>query len=203
MDILLKGLTIGLSIAAPVGPIGLLCIRRSVVDGPRAGFVCGLGAATADAVYALIGGFAMTALARWLVQEKRWLGLAGGLFLIYLGARTLAKDSDAPAAAARGRGAMSAYGTTLLLTLANPMTIMSFAAVFAGLGLAGTASYAAATTLVGGVFTGSALWWLVLSSVAGRARRHIDAALMHGGNAVCGVVILAFGCYAIADALRQ
>jgi threonine/homoserine/homoserine lactone efflux protein len=71
LDILLKGLTIGLSIAAPVGPIGLLCIRRSVVDGPRAGFVCGLGAATADAVYALNGGFAMTALARWLVQEKR------------------------------------------------------------------------------------------------------------------------------------
>jgi threonine/homoserine/homoserine lactone efflux protein len=203
MDMLLKGLTIGLSIAAPVGPIGLLCIRRSVVDGPRAGFVCGLGAATADAVYALIGGFAMTALASWLLQEKRWFGLAGGLFLIYLGTRRMARDSDAQAAAAPGRGAMSAYGTTLLLTLANPITIMSFAAVFAGLGLAGSASYAAAITLVVGVFTGSALWWLLLSSIAGRARRHIDAALMHGVNAACGVVILAFGCYAIADALRR
>ena len=90
MHLLLKGLMIGFSIAAPVGPIGLLCIRRAVAEGPRAGLICGLGAATADGAYALVGGFAMTALARWLVQEQRWFGLAGGLFLIYLGIRTIA-----------------------------------------------------------------------------------------------------------------
>ena len=169
--LVLKGLAIGFSIAAPVGPIGLLCIRRAVTEGARAGFVCGLGAATADAAYAFIGGFAMTALARWLVQEQRWFGLAGGLFLIYLGLRTLGAKPAHAATAPGGRSALSAYGSTLLLTLANPMTMVSFAAVFAGLGVAGAASYAAGATLVAGVFAGSALWWLLLSGICGRARR--------------------------------
>ena len=201
MHLLLKGLMIGFSIAAPVGPIGLLCIRRAVAKGPRAGLICGLGAATADGAYALVGGFAMTALARWLVQEQRWFGLAGGLFLIYLGIRTIAANCGGEAAAAPDRGAMSAYGSTLLLTLANPMTIMSFAAVFAGLGMAAAADYPAAATLVGGVFTGSALWWFLLSGIAGRARRHISATLMQTVNRLCGLVIAAFGCYAIAEAV--
>jgi threonine/homoserine/homoserine lactone efflux protein len=201
LNLLLKGLTIGFSIAAPVGPIGLLCIRRAIADGQRAGFICGLGAATADAVYALVGGFAMTALARWLVQQRLWFAVAGGAFLIYLGLRTMAAKTSFAAAVAPGRGALSAYGSTLLLTLANPMTIMSFAAVFAGLGLAAAASYSAAATLVGGVFAGSALWWLLLSGVAGQARRHISSALMQTINWWCGMVIAAFGCYAIAAAV--
>jgi threonine/homoserine/homoserine lactone efflux protein len=202
LHLLLKGLTIGFSIAAPVGPIGLLCIRRAVAEGQRVGFICGLGAATADAVYAFIGGFAMTALARRLVQEQRWFGLAGGLFLIYLGIRTIAAEQAGEPAAASGRGAMSAYGSTLLLTLANPMTIMSFAAVFAGLGIAAAANYWAAATLVGGVFAGSALWWLLLADIAGRARRHIGVGTMQAVNRLCGLLIAAFGCYAIANAAR-
>ena len=103
-------------------------------------------------------------------------------------------------AAASGRGAVSAYSSTLLLTLANPMTMMSFAAVFAGLGMAVSANYSAAATLVGGVFAGSALWWFLLSGICGRARRHIGPVAMQAVNRVCGLVILAFGCYAIADA---
>jgi threonine/homoserine/homoserine lactone efflux protein len=195
-SLLLKGMTIGISVAAPVGPIGLLCIRRSMADGARAGFICGLGAASADAIYALVGGFAMTAVARWLVQEKPWFGLLGGLFLIYLGLRTITAMGGDQATASR-RGALSAYGSTLLLTLANPMTIMSFAAVFAGLGLA---NYSAAAVLVGGVFAGSALWWLLLSGVVARARRHISAGRMRIIKRVCGAIIVAFGCYAIAAA---
>jgi threonine/homoserine/homoserine lactone efflux protein len=198
-SLLLKGMTIGISIAAPVGPIGLLCIRRAMADGARAGFICGLGAASADAIYALVGGFAMTAVARWLVQEKPWFGLLGGLFLIYLGLRTISAGGGNQAAAPRRR-ALSAYSSTLLLTLANPMTIMSFAAVFAGLGLADAANYSAAALLVGGVFAGSALWWLLLSGIAARARRHIGAGLMRVINRVCGAIIAAFGCYAIATA---
>ena len=196
-QLLLKGLTIGFSIAAPVGPIGLLCIRRAMADGMRAGFICGLGAASADAAYALVGGFAMTAVARWLVEEKPWFGLLGGLFLVYLGIRTFTASGDNQAARP-ARGALSAYSSTLLLTLANPMTIMSFAAVFAGLGLADAANYAAAAVLVGGVFVGSALWWLLLSAIAARARRRISGAMMRTINGVCGAIIAAFGCYAIA-----
>jgi threonine/homoserine/homoserine lactone efflux protein len=199
-QLLLRGLTIGFSIAAPVGPIGLLCIRRAMADGMRAGFICGLGAASADAAYALVGGFAMTAVARWLVQEKPWFGLLGGLFLIFLGVRTIAARGDNQAATP-ARGALSAYSSTLLLTLANPMTIMSFAAVFAGLGLAEAANYSAAAVLVGGVFAGSALWWLLLSGIAARARRHISAGMMRAINRVCGAIIAAFGCYAIAGAM--
>jgi threonine/homoserine/homoserine lactone efflux protein len=199
-QLLLKGAIIGLSIAAPVGPIGLLCIRRAMADGARAGFICGLGAASADTAYALIGGFAMTAVARWLVAEKPWFGLLGGLFLIFLGVRTITARGGSPAAAT-ARGALSAYSSTLLLTLANPLTIMSFAAVFAGLGMPHTANYSATALLVGGVFAGSALWWLLLSAVAARARRHISAATVQIINRVCGAIIAAFGCYAIAAAL--
>ncbi len=199
-QLLLKGVTIGFSIAAPVGPIGLLCIRRAIADGVRAGFICGLGAASADAAYALVGGFAMTAVARWLVAEKPWFGLLGGLFLVYLGVRTITARDDNQAATP-ACGALSAYSSTLLLTLANPMTIMSFAAVFAGLGLAEAANYSAAAVLVGGVFAGSALWWLLLCAVAARARRRIGTAMMRTINRVCGAIIAAFGCYAIAAGL--
>jgi threonine/homoserine/homoserine lactone efflux protein len=198
--LLLKGVTIGLSVAAPVGPIGLLCIRRSMADGARAGFICGLGAASADAAYALVGGFAMTAVTRWLVTEKPWFGLFGGLFLIYLGVRTITAGGSDPAAN-RPRGALAGYSSTLLLTLANPMTIMSFAAVFAGLSFADAANYSAAAVLVGGVFAGSALWWLLLSAIVARARRHVSAAMMRTINRVCGAIIAAFGCYATAASL--
>jgi threonine/homoserine/homoserine lactone efflux protein len=199
-QLLLKGVTIGFSIAAPVGPIGLLCIRRAMADGARAGFICGLGAASADAAYALVGGFAMTAVARWLVKETPWFGLLGGLFLIFLGVRTITARGGYQAATP-ARGALSAYSSTLLLTLANPMTIMSFAAVFAGLGMAEAANYSSAAVLVGGVFAGSALWWLLLSGIAARARRHIGAGMTHAINRVCGAIIAAFGCYAIAAGL--
>ena len=107
LHLLLKGLTIGFSIAAPVGPIGLLCIRRAIADGQRVGFICGLGAATADAGYALIGAFALTALTRWLVQEQAWFGVAGGVFLVYLGLRTMAVKPRCTAAVAPARSTLS------------------------------------------------------------------------------------------------
>jgi threonine/homoserine/homoserine lactone efflux protein len=112
----------------------------------------------------------------------------------------MAARTSGEVAAASGRGAMAAYASTLLLTLANPMTIMCFSAVFAALGLLATASYPAAAMLVGGVFAGSALWWFLLSAVAGRARQYISATLMQNIDRACGLVIAAFGCYAIAGA---
>ncbi|OFX32959.1 MAG: lysine transporter LysE, partial [Armatimonadetes bacterium RBG_16_67_12] len=145
LNFLLRGLLIGFSIAAPVGPIGVLCIRRTLAHGRTAGFVSGLGAATADALYGGVAGFGLTAVSGVLVDQQVWLRLVGVAFLIYLGIRTfLARPSDRAAAAAAS-GLISAYGSTLILTLTNPMTILSFAAIFAGLGLGqASVSYASA-----------------------------------------------------------
>src|SRR5262245_23551445 len=169
-SLLLRGLLIGFSIAAPVGPIGVLCIRRTLADGRLAGLVSGLGAATADAFYGCVAAFGLTAVSGFLISQQTWLRLFGGLFLCYLGIRTLlAAPAEKPAIAtgrrpSPGRGLLAAYTSTFALTVANPATILSFAAIFAGMGAGITSrSYASAALLVSGVFLGSALWWLLLS----------------------------------------
>lgn len=199
MDVTLlwRGIIIGLAIAAPVGPIGVLCIRRTLVEGRAAGFVSGLGAATADAIYGCIAGFGLTFIANLLVSQQFWIRLLGCLFLCYLGISTfLARPAERPAQAA-GRGLLGAYSSTFLLTITNPMTILSFAMVFAGLGIAGTAtgndSYWTAGLLVLGVFLGSALWWLLLSGGVSLLRARLTPELMHWVNRVSGVIITAFG----------
>jgi threonine/homoserine/homoserine lactone efflux protein len=166
----LQGLLLGLSIAAPVGPIGVLCIRRTLALGQRVGLVSGLGAATADGVYGSIAGFGLTAVADFLTHQAFWLRLGGGLFLGYLGITTfVAKPEeaiapDATATTTTASSLLAAYSSTLLLTLTNPATIFSFVAIFAGLGLVDAGrDYATAGVLVLGVFGGSALWWWLLS----------------------------------------
>ena len=198
---LLKGIAIGFSIAAPVGPIGLLCIRRSLAGGQWVGLATGLGAATADAAYGLVAAFGLTAVSDFLVGQRLWLGLIGGAFLCWLGARTFVQKPAEQAAEARGDSLLGAYLSTLFLTLTNPMTILSFVAVFAGFGLGASSDYLAATTLVAGVFTGSALWWLLLSGGVGLFRSRIGPKWMQAVNRVSGAVIFAFGVYAIWSAL--
>lgn len=192
-----KGMLIGFSIAAPVGPIGLLCIRRSLVEGSSVGLATGLGAATADAAYGCIAGFGLTAVSGFLVGHRVWLGFLGGLFLVYLGLRTCfskpAEEAPKPAAA----GLLSAYLSTLLLTITNPMTILSFVAVFAGLGLGRGQDYFAAGGLVAGVFSGSALWWLLLSSGVGMLKDRISRSWMRAVNRASGTIILGFGLYSL------
>jgi threonine/homoserine/homoserine lactone efflux protein len=199
MPYLLQGGIIGLSIAAPVGPIGVLCIRRTLAEGRLAGLVSGLGAATADAFYGSIAGFGLTAISGLLVSQQAWLRLVGGLFLCYLGVKTLLARPAQQAAAVPGRGLWQTYASTLFLTLTNPMTILSFAAIFAGLGLGGTyGDYASAAMLVLGVFLGSAAWWLLLSSSVGAFRTKFPAAGLLWVNRVSGVIILGFGVVALA-----
>jgi len=196
-NFLLKGLVIGLSIAAPVGPIGLLCIRRSLEQGRIAGLVTGLGAATADAAYGCVAGFGLTAVSGFLLAHVAWLRAGGGIALCYLGARTFLAAPAQGAAQAGAGGLVPAYVSTLLLTLANPMTILSFVAVFAGFGLAASPSYPAAATLVAGVFVGSGLWWLFLSTSVSLLRERIGTGWMLAVNRVSGAVIVAFGVYAL------
>jgi len=195
-----KGLIIGFSIAAPVGPIGVLCIRRSLAEGRQVGLATGLGAATADAAYGYVAAFGLTAISGFLVGHRLWLGLVGGLFLCYLGLRTFLSRPAEQAAQPNGNGGLlSAYGSTLFLTLTNPMTILSFMAVFAGLGLGQLHDYFSASAMVAGVFAGSALWWLLLSSGVSLFRERINHRWMQGINRLSGTVIVAFGLYSLAS----
>lgn len=197
---LLQGLLIGFSIAAPVGPIGVLCIRRSLADGPRAGLVVGLGAATADAAYGCIAGFGLTAVSSFLIGQQFWLALLGGLFLCWLGFRTFTSAPAENAAEAKGGSLLSIYFSTFLLTFTNPATILSFVAIFAGMGLGTTPDYLTASIMVLGVFIGSALWWLLLSTGAGRIRSRVTPQWMQGINRFSGSILLAFGLYALSRA---
>jgi threonine/homoserine/homoserine lactone efflux protein len=200
--LLLRGIIIGFSIAAPVGPIGVLCIRRTLAEGRVSGFVSGLGAATADAIYGCVAGFGLTFVSKTLTnpQVQVWLRLIGGLFLCYLGIRTLLSRPSEQAASAQGNGLMGAYGSTLFLTLTNPMTILSFAAIFAGLGVASAGrSYGSATTLVLGVFAGSGLWWFALSGLANLFRNRLDSGTLQWINRISGIIIAGFGAAALVS----
>lgn len=200
--IFLQGLLLGFSIAAPVGPIGALCIRRTLAQGPLAGFVSGMGAATADSMYGAIAGFGLTAISGWLLASQGWLQLVGGLFLCFLGVRTLLDEPAQQADTDRTRGLLGAYLSTFLLTVTNPATILSFVAVFAGLGLtAAGGDYASAGLLVGGVFLGSAFWWWLLSQLANRLRNRLQGGGLRWVNRLSGTMILGFGMVAIAGML--
>jgi threonine/homoserine/homoserine lactone efflux protein len=199
---LLRGLLIGFSIAAPVGPIGVLCIRRTLADGRVSGLVSGLGAATADAVYGSIAGFGLAFISNFLVSQQVWLRLIGGAFLCYLGSKTILAQPSEQVAVSRGKGLLSAYGSTFLLTLTNPLTILSFVAIFAGLGLAGTGGqYAGAGILVLGVFMGSAFWWFLLTTGVGFLREKFNTRGLQWVNWISGAIILGFGLYAIISVL--
>ena len=198
LSFFLRGLVIGFSIAAPVGPIGVLCMRRTLAEGWAFGLVSGLGAATADAIYGSIAGFGLTFISSILVSQQVWLRLVGGLFLCYLGAKTLLIKSTEQVASAGGQSLVGAYVSTFLLTLTNPLTILSFAGVFAGLGVVSSGGdYAAASVLVLGVFTGSGLWWFLLSGGIGLFRTKFDAQSLGWVNRVSGIIITGFGLFAL------
>jgi threonine/homoserine/homoserine lactone efflux protein len=199
---LLKGLVIGFSIAAPVGPIGVLCMRRTLAEGRASGLVSGLGAATADAIYGFIAGFGLTFISNFLVGQRMWLRMIGGLFLCCLGFKTVLTKPVYQTDSKKSRRIPGAYASTFFLTLANPMTILSFAAVFAGLGLAGkTGNYSSAGFLILGVFMGSSLWWLILSVGVGLFRTKVNPLQMQWINRISGAVIAGFGLFALVSVL--
>jgi threonine/homoserine/homoserine lactone efflux protein len=196
------GSIVGFSIAAPVGPIGALTIRRTLAQGRATGFVTGLGAATADAAYGAIAAFGLTFITGFLVSQQGWLRGAGGIFLLYLGVTTFMARPGPLDQEQRASGLLSAYATTVLLTLSNPTTILSFVGIFAGLGLRDAGSdYGAASVFVLGVFLGSALWWLMLSVGVGQLRSHLTGTALRWVNRVSGAMVVAFGVYALAGLL--
>jgi threonine/homoserine/homoserine lactone efflux protein len=202
LHFLFRGLLIGFSIAAPVGPIGVLCIRRTLSLGRLSGLVTGLGAASADALYGCVAGFGLAFISDFLVEQQAWLRLAGGVFLCFLGIKTLLAQPAEQAAASRVNGLAGDYASTLFLTLTNPLTILSFAAIFAGLGLAGAqGNYLSAAVLVLGVFLGSAAWWLLLVGLVGLLRDKFTRQGLVWVNRISGLIILGFGIVSLAGSL--
>ena len=197
-DYLIKGFIIGFSIAAPVGPIGVLTIKRTLTEGRVSGFVTGMGAAFADAAYGAVAGFGLIAISSFLISQEFVIKLIGGLFLCYLGVRSFLSKPATKEAAIAGKGLLNNFISTFFLTLTNPSTILSFIAIFAGLGLASSsADYSSSTAIVIGVFIGSALWWLILSSIVSYFRHKITPDRLVWVNRISGIVLGSFGLFAL------
>lgn len=199
----LKAVLIGLSIAAPVGPIGLLCIQRTLAHGARIGFVSGLGAAAADGVYGAISAFGLIAITQFFVSLATPMAICGALFLSWMGVQMLRsgpadKAPAAPDALQTGR----AFATVFALTLTNPMTILSFVAVFASIGGTVAAAPGTAGIMLLGILSGSALWWLMLTVGVSVVRRKIDQRVMRTINRVAGLFLLGFATWQVVGIIR-
>jgi threonine/homoserine/homoserine lactone efflux protein len=200
-----KGMLLGLSIAAPVGPIGVLTIRRTIGDGFRMGFATGLGAATADATYGLVAAFGLTAIMSVLTDHVDLIRLAGGLMLLVIGLRGIwqARMAVNPAEAVMRRTLTPAgsYVQTVGLTLTNPMTILAFIGMFAGVGISsGDGKLLSALALVLGVALGSAAWWLFLAITVSRVRHRLPHGAVRAINIGSSTVIVIFGVAAVIAA---
>lgn len=199
----LKAALIGLSIAAPVGPIGLLCIQRTLAHGARIGFLSGLGAASADAVFGAVGAFGLSAITQVFVSLATPLALCGALFLGWMGMKLLrappvSRAASAPDTVAPGRAFISVFA----LTLTNPMTILSFVAVFAAIGGQLNPEAGASVVMVLGVFAGSALWWLGLALAVAALRHRISARAMKFINKAAGTFLCLLAVWQCLLALR-
>jgi len=199
VELLIKGALSGFAIAAPVGPINVLCIRRTLSDGFGRGLASGLGAAAADTVFGALAAFGVASVLAFLTRWEGVLSLAGGLILLGIGLHSLRHPPQAGAGRIRTAGLASAFVSTFSLTIANPMTILSFLAVFAGIGI-GATSLQAASVLVLGVFLGSAAWWLGLSGLVNAIRHTLAERQLGWINRGAAVAILAFGGYALTRA---
>lgn len=199
MQFFLKGMILGFVIAAPVGPIGILCAKRTLTHGRRAGFASGMGAATADAIYGFIAAFGLTFIAHLLHSHQSWLRLAGGVLLCVLGIRSFFADPcKERTAVMSGRRFAGIYTSTFFLTLTNPMTIFSFAAVFTAFGLAGAkGSLFTAAILIGGVFLGSGIWWLFLVGVFSIFKHRFGQEHLRWVNRIAGVILAGTGLIAL------
>ncbi|MES2382170.1 MAG: LysE family transporter [Bacteroidota bacterium] len=197
-DYLIKGLIIGFSIAAPVGPIGVLTIKRTLTEGRISGFVTGMGAALADAAYGAVAGFGLIAVSSFLISQEFVIKLIGGLFLLYLGVKSFISKPATKEAAVASKGLLNNFISTFFLTLTNPSTILSFIAIFAGLGLASTsANYFSSMAIVFGVFMGSAIWWFILSSIVSFFQSKITPDKLIWINRLSGLILGSFGLFAL------
>ncbi len=194
-----QALALGFLLAVPPGPLGFLCVRRTLVDGRAAGAATGLGVATADALYGCVAGLGLTMVSDFVAGHHRWFGVVAGLLLAYLGVRTFFdRNAVRPVGEASATGLVAAFASALALTLTNPMTLVSFGLGFGWLGI-GEALQGRLSVflLVVGVFVGSLLWWLVLIVGAHGFRRRLSEGGLRWLNRVAGIVILAFAVFVL------
>jgi len=189
----LRGLAIGVALAAPVGPVGILCIRRALADGRYAAFVAGLGAAFADTFYGAVAGLGLSVVSDFLQEHAFALRLIGSVFMLVLGAATWRKRPQCDTSPARGQGLMKDFLSTFIITLSNPATILGAMGVFAALGTVDAGDGNIAAQLILGVFSGSTLWWLTLSALAGAVRSKFTPDWLVKLNHCSGVALLLFG----------
>jgi threonine/homoserine/homoserine lactone efflux protein len=200
---LLKGIAVGIVIAVPVGPVGVMCVRRTIFEGKRSGFVSGLGAATADALFGCIAAFGLTFVSDWLIGYHQWLRIAGGCYLLYVGGSALlAEPQSKQTSEPDAEGLLRDFLSTFALTLTNPITILAFLGIFSALGLSGAdATFSRAAILVLGVWLGSLLWWLALTLGLGSLFRSFEARHLKWINRLSGIILLLSGAGLLAAPL--
>lgn len=198
LSVLFQGIFIGLAISAPVGAIGILCIKKSLHQGFQAGVIAGLGAAIADTVYGIIAGFGLTFVTNFIEEHISWVKLFGGIILVLVGLKIYIKKTEQFNTQKDKTDNFHTLITTFILTLTNPLTMLAFIAIFAGLGLGYDGNnYLNATYLISGVFLGAFLWWVSLSGLVSVLHKKIDETLLVRINHYSGLAIMLFGAWAI------
>jgi threonine/homoserine/homoserine lactone efflux protein len=197
----IKGFLIGLIVAAPLGPIGIISLQRTFSKGYLAGVFSGLGISTADAIYGAFAVFGVTAMSSFLLSQQLWLRIIGGMVICGFGIRIYSQAGyQKMAASANNKSCFGAYFSALVLTLVNPALIISFAAIFASLGITRTNHYASILLIVG-VFSGSAIWWVFLSGIASRLQKRFTDSFIRKINQVSGFLIAGFGIMMVGSAI--
>jgi len=197
---LLNGIALGIVIALPVGPVGVLCVRRTVFEGLPLGLASGLGAAVADAIFGIIAGFGLVFLRDWMLSQQNWFGIGGGIFLLFLGVRALRAERGEPKPLA-GEALFGAFASAFALTITNPITILAFAACFAYAGVVAGGPYLSIALLVGGVFLGSALWWLGLGLGVNFLKRRSGHVELGWLNVTSGAILTLSGLGLLASSI--
>lgn len=197
----LKGIAIGFIMAIPIGPIGIMCIRKTLTEGRLGGLIIGLGAATADLFYGCVAVFGLTIISDTLNNQRIWIRIVGGALLFFLGIKTFRAQPKDPKLKISGSGRLRSYFTVVVLTLTNPLTIFAFIAVFAAFGLGDGLSFFSAVVLVAGVFIGSCLWFFLLTSGTILFRKKLDLVGLKWVNKIAGILILISGFIVIGSLL--
>jgi threonine/homoserine/homoserine lactone efflux protein len=196
-----RAVVLGVIVAAPVGAISLLCVQRTLARGRAAGYATGIGIATADGLYAAVAAFGLTAVSDVLMGAQLWVRLVGGVALLVIGVRTVLRAGSASAADAQEGPLTAEYTSAVALTLANPQTIVTFAALFAGAGLAAQGSWAMAAATTAGVVAGSALWWFALVTLVALGRHVLTRTAVTWVSRVAGAAVVAFALWLLVGAI--